>query len=53
MFADESETDPSRLDIRIGKIVEVKRHPDADSLYIEKIDLGNIYAYVKRLLLMF
>lgn len=31
---------PSRLDIRIGKIVEVKRHPDADALYVEKVDLG-------------
>ncbi|XP_022912822.2 tyrosine--tRNA ligase, cytoplasmic [Onthophagus taurus] len=31
---------PSRLDIRVGKIVEVSRHPDADALYIEKIDLG-------------
>ncbi|XP_014205288.1 tyrosine--tRNA ligase, cytoplasmic [Copidosoma floridanum] len=31
---------PSRLDIRVGKIVEVERHPDADSLYVEKIDLG-------------
>ncbi|CAH0389183.1 unnamed protein product [Bemisia tabaci] len=31
---------PSRLDIRVGKIVEVSRHPDADSLYVEKIDLG-------------
>ncbi|KAG5872891.1 hypothetical protein JTB14_037369 [Gonioctena quinquepunctata] len=31
---------PSRLDIRIGKIVEVAKHPEADSLYVEKIDLG-------------
>ena len=31
---------PSRLDIRVGKIVEVSRHPDAESLYVEKIDLG-------------
>ncbi|XP_018318878.1 tyrosine--tRNA ligase, cytoplasmic isoform X2 [Agrilus planipennis] len=31
---------PSRLDIRVGKIVEVSKHPDADSLYVEKIDLG-------------
>jgi len=31
---------PSRLDIRIGKIVEVSKHPDADALYVEKIDLG-------------
>ena len=34
------EPDPSRLDIRIGKIVGVERHPDAESLYVEKIDLG-------------
>ncbi|CAK9801481.1 Tyrosine--tRNA ligase, cytoplasmic [Anthophora plagiata] len=31
---------PARLDIRVGKVVEVSKHPDADSLYIEKIDLG-------------
>ncbi|KAJ8972278.1 hypothetical protein NQ314_000236 [Rhamnusium bicolor] len=31
---------PSRLDIRIGKIIEVSHHPDAESLYVEKIDLG-------------
>ena len=31
---------PYRLDIRIGKIVEVARHPDAEKLYVEKIDLG-------------
>uniref|UniRef100_A0A7S0VRF5 tRNA-binding domain-containing protein n=1 Tax=Polytomella parva TaxID=51329 RepID=A0A7S0VRF5_9CHLO len=28
------------LDIRVGKIVEVGRHPNADSLYLEKIDVG-------------
>ncbi|XP_034947749.1 tyrosine--tRNA ligase, cytoplasmic [Chelonus insularis] len=38
--ANTNEADPSRLDIRVGKIVEVSKHPDADSLYIEKIDLG-------------
>lgn len=32
---------PSRLDIRVGKIVEIARHPDADSLYVEKIDVGD------------
>jgi len=31
----------SRLDIGIGKVLEIKRHPDADTLYVEKIDLGN------------
>merc|ERR1712184_45964 len=36
--ADESK--PSRLDIRIGRIVEVSKHPDAESLYVEKIDLN-------------
>jgi aminoacyl tRNA synthase complex-interacting multifunctional protein 1 len=32
--------DVSRFDLRVGKIVEVSRHPDADSLYLEKIDVG-------------
>ncbi|XP_008285836.1 tyrosine--tRNA ligase, cytoplasmic [Stegastes partitus] len=31
---------PSRLDIRVGKIISVEKHPDADSLYLEKIDVG-------------
>lgn len=34
------EDSPSRLDIRIGKIIEVSQHPDAERLYVEKIDLG-------------
>ncbi|KAK9693611.1 tRNA synthetases class I (W and Y) [Popillia japonica] len=38
--ANADEISPSRLDIRIGKIIEVSRHPDADALYVEKIDLG-------------
>ncbi|XP_031550223.1 tyrosine--tRNA ligase, cytoplasmic-like [Actinia tenebrosa] len=32
--------DPSRLDLRIGKIVSAKKHPDADTLYLEEIDVG-------------
>lgn len=32
--------DISRLDMRVGRIVEVSRHPDADALYLEKIDCG-------------
>lgn len=31
---------PARLDIRIGKIIEIQKHPDADSLYVSKVDLG-------------
>ncbi len=29
-----------RIDLRVAKIVEIQRHPKADRLYIEKIDLG-------------
>lgn len=32
--------DFGRLDFRVGKIIEVGKHPDADSLYLEKIDCG-------------
>lgn len=39
--APERAIDISRLDLRIGKILEVKRHPDADALYVEKIDCGD------------
>uniref|UniRef100_A0A8C0CPC3 Tyrosine--tRNA ligase n=1 Tax=Balaenoptera musculus TaxID=9771 RepID=A0A8C0CPC3_BALMU len=31
---------PSRLDIRVGRVISVDKHPDADSLYVEKIDVG-------------
>jgi len=31
---------PSRLQMKVGRIVEVGRHPDAEKLYVEKIDLG-------------
>ncbi|XP_037917882.1 aminoacyl tRNA synthase complex-interacting multifunctional protein 1 [Hermetia illucens] len=38
--APEAPIDVGRLDLRVGKIVEVSKHPDADSLYLEKIDCG-------------
>ncbi|GEM07323.1 tRNA binding protein [Rhodotorula toruloides] len=31
---------PWMIDLRVGKIVDVKVHPDADSLYVEQIDVG-------------
>ncbi|KAL1131979.1 hypothetical protein AAG570_011590 [Ranatra chinensis] len=31
---------PHRLDIRVGKIIQVSRHPDADALYVQHVDLG-------------
>lgn len=37
---EDDELAPSRLDIRVGKVVSVEKHPDADSLYLEKIDVG-------------
>ena len=36
-----SETvDVSRLDMRVGFIVNAKKHPDADALYVEEVDVG-------------
>ncbi|XP_065908661.1 tyrosine--tRNA ligase, cytoplasmic-like [Dysidea avara] len=32
--------DISRLDIRVGRVVSVEKHHDADTLYVEKIDIG-------------
>ena len=32
--------DASRLEIRVGKVLEVKQHPDAENLFVESIDLG-------------
>nr|XP_011452765.2 aminoacyl tRNA synthase complex-interacting multifunctional protein 1 [Crassostrea gigas] len=36
----EEKLDVSRLDFRVGQIVDVKKHPDADTLYVEEVDLG-------------
>nr|DAD23988.1 TPA_asm: hypothetical protein HUJ06_025451 [Nelumbo nucifera] len=38
--AAEAEISISRLDIRVGIITKVQKHPDADSLYVEEIDVG-------------
>ncbi|KAL4629487.1 Tyrosine-tRNA ligase, cytoplasmic [Arapaima gigas] len=38
--SDEEEIIPSRLDVRVGKVISVEKHPDADSLYLEKVDVG-------------
>ncbi|XP_036776837.1 aminoacyl tRNA synthase complex-interacting multifunctional protein 1 isoform X2 [Manis pentadactyla] len=32
--------DVSRLDLRIGCIITARKHPDADSLYVEEVDIG-------------
>lgn len=35
-----AELDPSDIDIRVGKILSIEKHPKADRLYVEKIDVG-------------
>jgi methionine--tRNA ligase beta chain len=30
----------SLMEIRVGKIVEIGKHPEADSLYVEQVDVG-------------
>ncbi|MFA4700266.1 methionine--tRNA ligase [Pyrococcus kukulkanii] len=32
--------DFAKLELRVGKIIEVKDHPNADKLYVVKVDLG-------------
>jgi len=32
--------DFSKLDLRIGKILEIAEHPNADKLYVLKVDIG-------------
>ncbi|KAK2852340.1 hypothetical protein Q7C36_007541 [Tachysurus vachellii] len=32
--------DVSRLDLRVGRIVTARKHPDADALYVEEVDVG-------------
>jgi len=32
--------DFSKLDLKLGKIIEVNQHPDAEKLYVLKVDMG-------------
>ncbi|KAA8497946.1 putative methionine--tRNA ligase [Porphyridium purpureum] len=34
-------TELSRLEIRVGKIIKCEKHPEADSLYVEEVDVGD------------
>lgn len=41
LFCKPSElTELSRLEIRVGKIIEISKHPEAESLYVEKVDVA-------------
>ncbi|PFH53906.1 hypothetical protein AMATHDRAFT_136383 [Amanita thiersii Skay4041] len=37
---DVGEPVPSMIDLRVGHIVDIIKHPDADGLYVEQINLG-------------
>ncbi|TRY66218.1 hypothetical protein DNTS_006061 [Danionella cerebrum] len=37
---EEPSVDVSRLDLRVGRIISAEKHPDADSLYVEQVDVG-------------
>ncbi|XP_051560177.1 aminoacyl tRNA synthase complex-interacting multifunctional protein 1-like isoform X2 [Myxocyprinus asiaticus] len=37
---EEAKVDVSRLDLRVGRIISAEKHPDADSLYVEQVDVG-------------
>lgn len=37
--------DLSCLEIRIGKILEIGVHPEAENLYVEKVDIGTFFTY--------
>lgn len=37
---EELPVDVSRLDFRVGRIVTAEKHPDADALYVEQVDIG-------------
>ncbi|KAK7161324.1 hypothetical protein R3I94_004107 [Phoxinus phoxinus] len=38
---EEAKVDVSRLDLRVGRIISAEKHPDADSLYVEQVDVGD------------
>ncbi|CAG5928565.1 unnamed protein product [Menidia menidia] len=37
---EDAKVDVSRLDLRVGRIITAEKHPDADSLYVEQVDVG-------------
>jgi len=38
--ADNADINVSKLNMKVGKIVSVEKHPDADTLYVEQVDVG-------------
>jgi methionyl-tRNA synthetase len=42
-FREKNQTNTFPLDLRVGQIIDIKQHPNAEKLYIETIDLGEKY----------
>merc|ERR1712136_571586 len=38
--ADAADINVSKLNMKVGKILSVEKHPDADTLYVEQVDVG-------------
>merc|ERR1712136_443122 len=38
--ADAADINVSKLNMKVGRIVSVEKHPDADTLYVEQVDVG-------------
>ncbi|XP_068072848.2 uncharacterized protein isoform X1 [Danio rerio] len=36
----EQKLDVSRLDLRVARILDVRKHPDSESLYVQEVELG-------------
>ncbi|KAK7129463.1 hypothetical protein R3I94_017618 [Phoxinus phoxinus] len=36
----EQKPDVSRLDLRVARILDVRKHPDSESLYVQEVELG-------------
>ncbi|KAI5609291.1 hypothetical protein C0J50_6293, partial [Silurus asotus] len=37
----DSRPDISRVDLRIGRVLTVRKHPDSESLYVQEVDVGD------------
>jgi methionyl-tRNA synthetase len=37
---EQEKLDLAKINLKVGKIIDVKKHPEADRLYIEQVDLG-------------
>ncbi len=36
----EQKPDVTRLDLRVARVLDVRKHPDSESLYVQEVELG-------------